>query len=85
MSPIVLKTLHHTRRYLRICAGFTLLALGVVLVISPGPGWLVMLLGLGLLAVDFAWARRLLDRMKQQGVRLRNLVLSRIRSGTRAA
>lgn len=71
MPVFVFKTLQQTRRVLRIAAGFALLALGIVLLVSPGPGWLVILLGLALLAVDFAWARRLLDRMKQEGARFR--------------
>lgn len=71
MPLFVFKTLQQTGRVLRIGAGFTLLMLGVVLLVGPGPGWLVILLGLGLLAVDFAWARRLLNRMKQEGTRFR--------------
>ena len=77
MAPVFFKTLHHTRRVLRISGGFALLALGVVLLVGPGPGWLVILLGLGLLAAEFVWARRLLDRMKQEGVRFRNFVFNR--------
>ena len=77
MPVFVFKTLQQTRRVLRIVAGFTLLALGVVLLVGPGPGWLVILLGLGLLAVDFVWARRLLDRLKLEGTRLRNFVFRR--------
>lgn len=77
MSLFVFKTLQQTRRALRIVAGFALLALGIVLLVGPGPGWLVILLGLGLLAVDFVWARRLLDRLKAEGTRLRNLVSRR--------
>jgi len=34
---------------------------GLALVPLPGPGWLVVFLGLGLLATEFAWARRLLS------------------------
>lgn len=77
MPPLVFKTLQQAKRFLRIVMGFTLLAIGVVLLVGPGPGWLVILLGLGLLAAEFVWARRLLDRVKQEGARLRNYVLSR--------
>jgi uncharacterized protein (TIGR02611 family) len=35
--------------------------LGLVLVPLPGPGWLIVFLGLGILATEFAWAERLLD------------------------
>lgn len=74
MPLFVFKTLQQTGRVLRIGAGFALLLLGVVLLVGPGPGWLVILLGLGLLAVDFAWARRLLERMKQEGARFRTIL-----------
>ncbi len=76
MPVFAFKTLQKTRRVLRIAAGFALLLLGIVLLIGPGPGWLVILLGLALLAVDFAWARHLLDRMKQEGARCRTAFMN---------
>lgn len=77
MSPVMFKTLRQAKRFLRIVMGFTLLAVGVLLFVGPGPGWLVILLGLGLLAAEFVWARKLLDRMKEGAVRLRKFVASR--------
>jgi uncharacterized protein (TIGR02611 family) len=47
---------------------------GVVMIVTPGPGWLVIFLGLSLLAAEFIWARRLMDRMKRQGDRVREAV-----------
>jgi uncharacterized protein (TIGR02611 family) len=35
-------------------------SVGIVLIPAPGPGWLVVFLGLGILASEFAWADRLL-------------------------
>jgi uncharacterized protein (TIGR02611 family) len=40
--------------------GFAVLLLGLVLVPAPGPGWLIVFAGLGILATEFTWARRLL-------------------------
>jgi len=57
--------------------GFTLLAAGIVMIVMPGPGWLIVLMALGVLAAEFVWARRLLDRLKEQGERLRNAILPR--------
>jgi uncharacterized protein (TIGR02611 family) len=57
-------------RPLRIAAGFLLLTAGVVMLVTPGPGWLAVAGGLGLLASEFAWARRLLDGLKQRATRL---------------
>ena len=57
--------------------GFTLLGVGIVMIASPGPAWLVILLALGLLAAEFVWARRLLERIKHEGGRIRDAVLMR--------
>jgi uncharacterized protein (TIGR02611 family) len=68
-------TIDQVRRFFKILGGFTLLGVGVVMLVTPGPGWLVIFLGLTLLAAEFVWARRLMDRMKQQGARLKDAVL----------
>jgi len=47
------------------------------MIVTPGPGWLTILLALGVLAAEFVWARRLLDRLKAQGQRLRDTILPR--------
>jgi uncharacterized protein (TIGR02611 family) len=40
--------------------GAIVLVLGVIMIPYPGPGWLVVFAGLGILATEFAWAGRLL-------------------------
>ncbi len=40
--------------------GAVVLAVGIVTVPYPGPGWLTVFAGLGILASEFAWAHRLL-------------------------
>jgi len=69
---MILRTLEQARRVFRIVFGFTMLALGAVMLVTPGPGWLIIFLGLGLLAAEFVWARRLMDRLKRQGGRVRD-------------
>jgi uncharacterized protein (TIGR02611 family) len=71
---MILRTVEQVRRVFLIIAGFTLLLLGVVMLVTPGPGLLVILLGLGLLAAEFVWARRLMERIKHQGGRLKDVV-----------
>ena len=75
---MLIKTVEQAKRWLKIVIGFTLLALGVVLVFSPAPGLLVMLLGLGILAAEFVWARRLLNHLKTQGDKIRQTVFPRV-------
>lgn len=74
---VLIKTVQQAKRYFKIVAGFTLLILGMVMIVTPGPGWLTILLALGVLAAEFVWARRLLDRIKEQGLRIRETVLQR--------
>jgi len=69
-----LRTVDQVRRVFRVIARFTLLLVGVVMLITPGPGWLTIFLGLGLLAAEFVWARRLMDRIKREGGRVRDAV-----------
>jgi len=71
---MILRTVEQVRRLSRIVGGFTLLLIGIVMLVTPGPGWLVILLGLGLLAAEFVWARRLMDRIKHEGQRMRSVV-----------
>jgi uncharacterized protein (TIGR02611 family) len=73
-SLMLLRTVEQVRRFSRIAGGFTLLLIGIVMLVTPGPGWLVILFGLGLLAAEFVWARRLMDRIKHEGHRVRSVV-----------
>ena len=54
-----------------------MLLAGVVMLVTPGPGWIVILLGLGLLAAEFVWARRLMDRIKREGTRIKDTVMGK--------
>ena len=72
-----IKTVQQARRYLKIIAGFSLLVLGIAMVVTPGPGSVTILLALGVLAAEFVWARRLLDRLKDQGERLHGTLFQR--------
>lgn len=52
------------RRAFIAVVGITLLVLGLALLALPGPGLLVVIAGLAVLATEFAWARRRLDQAK---------------------
>lgn len=62
--------IHNGKRLIRIVTGAVLVGVGIALLVLPGPGSLVIILGLSLLAVDFVWARRTMDRLKQAGKRV---------------
>ncbi len=48
-------------------AGFALLIAGGIMMVTPGPGVLVILGGLAILASEYAWAERALDKAKRGG------------------
>ena len=52
--------------------GFTVLALGVAMLVLPGPGLVVIGVGLVILSAEFVWAKRALDRMKDGARRVRD-------------
>ena len=56
--------LRNTRRFVVFLLGVTMLGAGLVMIVLPGPGILVSLLGLIILATEFAWAERALDRSR---------------------
>jgi uncharacterized protein (TIGR02611 family) len=59
-------------RYLRrvavTLAGLTITAVGVILLVLPGPGLLVIAAGLALLATEYEWARVLLHRTRHHAL-----------------
>jgi tellurite resistance protein TerC len=47
--------------------GFAVLAVGLLMLVLPGPAIVVIPLGLAILATELAWARRLLQRSDRRG------------------
>lgn len=54
------------RRVARMTGGTLLCLLGLALLVLPGPGLVVLAMGLVLLAVDVPWAARLLERVRER-------------------
>jgi hypothetical protein len=54
--------------------GFGTLAIGLALTVTPVPSALVVLLGLAILAREYAWARRLIGPCRELARRLMTLV-----------
>ena len=51
--------------------------IGVVALVAPGPGWLIIFTGLGILATEFAWAAQALAHAK--GIASRTANAARIK------
>jgi uncharacterized protein (TIGR02611 family) len=62
------KRLPHPIRWVGVAiVGVTLIIIGIVLLVLPGPGLLFIALGVAVLATEFAWAEAVLRRMKDAG------------------
>lgn len=60
-------TYRHARRLVITIIGVTVILFGVALLVLPGPGTVVIVLGVAILATEWVWARRLLKRLKEEG------------------
>ncbi len=60
--------------------GASLVVGGIILLPLPGPGWLVIFLGLGVLATEFAWAAHLLARARSYYDRGKQRALAKARA-----
>jgi len=46
--------------------GLIVLGVGILAIPYPGPGWAIVFIGLGILATEFTWARRLLAYARER-------------------
>lgn len=51
-------------RLIVLVVGGTVLGLGIAMIVLPGPAIVVIPAGLAILASEFLWARRLLERVR---------------------
>lgn len=58
---------HPVRWVLTMVVGFTLLILGLIMMVTPGPGLLFIFFGLSILALEIEWAREL-NKQGMQGL-----------------
>jgi uncharacterized protein (TIGR02611 family) len=55
-----------TRRMAVLLLGLGVVCAGLVMLVTPGPGLVVIIAGLAILATEFTWAEILLERAKRQ-------------------
>lgn len=65
-------TIHQARRLIRIVVGFAILLTGLLLIFLPGPAVVVIPIGLMILATEFVWAKKLMNRFGEKLDRLKN-------------
>lgn len=60
----MLSPLRQIKRIIVAVTGFTVLLFGIALLVLPGPAFIVIPIGLAILATEFVWARRLLKKVR---------------------
>jgi tellurite resistance protein TerC len=64
MIAWMLRAVGQTKKLLIVVVGFTVLLIGVAMIVLPGPAIIVVPLGLGILSTEFIWAAMLLKKIK---------------------
>lgn len=66
---MIQRTFHLTykaaRRVVIAVFGTTILLIGIVMIIAPGPALIVIPIGLAILGIEFAWARLWLRKLRE--------------------
>ena len=75
-TRIKVQMIRHLKLVITTVIGFTVIAIGVAMLVLPGPGLVVISLGLLILSAEFVWAKRALDRMKDGAKNIRDRWLS---------
>ena len=70
MKTSLLRSVRSAKRLVIALIGFTVLAIGVAMLVLPGPAIVVIPVGLGILTTEFVWARTLLKKVKENLQRL---------------
>lgn len=70
------RALDATWRGIILVVGLTVVGLGLFFLLFPGPGWAVIIIGLIVLATEYAWAQRILNPVREFSSRIARLVVS---------
>ncbi len=66
VSGVAAYSVRNARKLVVLVTSGTVLLVGLALLFLPGPGTVVLFVGLAMLATEFVWARRLIKRMRDQ-------------------
>lgn len=79
----VLHTLPHPVRWvLVVILGLIFLIAGIIMLITPGPGWLFIFLGFGILSLEFTWAYEVAKNGEQWLERIMHKIKNRMNTKT---
>jgi tellurite resistance protein TerC len=64
--------LHVAKRVVVAIIGGTVTLVGIALIVLPGPAFIVIPIGLSILATEFLWARRWLKKVRRMATGLKS-------------
>lgn len=63
---MIIRTLKQLKKVTVAIIGFTVLIIGLLMIVLPGPAFILIPVGLSILATEFIWAKKLKDRLKEK-------------------
>ncbi len=76
IKNILAKLPHPVRWVLTMVVGFVLLILGLIMMVTPGPGLLFIFFGLSILALEIKWAQE----VNKQGMQGLEKIMAKLKS-----
>jgi uncharacterized protein (TIGR02611 family) len=76
IKRILAKLPHPVRWVLTMVVGFVLLILGLIMMVTPGPGLLFIFFGLSILALEIKWAQE----VNKQGMQGLEKIVAKLKS-----
>jgi tellurite resistance protein TerC len=61
-----MRTLRQVKKLVVVVVGFTMLIAGIAMIVLPGPAFIFIPAGLAILATEFLWAKKLLQKVKEK-------------------
>lgn len=65
------------KRIFTIIIGMTILAIGILMIVLPGPAIVFVPLGLTILATEYLWARIWLDKIKKKSDEIKKAIFKK--------
>jgi len=81
LEELLFLTYREARRVVILVVGMTIVLLGILMLALPAPGMLTIILGLTILALEFAWARKWLKGVRAMADRVQDRVRQAFDSG----
>jgi uncharacterized protein (TIGR02611 family) len=70
-GPLI-TTVKQAKRLITVIMGFTVVLVGIIMLVTPGPGIVAILLGLAMLGTEFVWAKKLMKRFNHHASNVKN-------------